>query len=259
MSRHGRMELAIAVFVAFSVAGCGSDPGPLDKAEDAMAELDAGRMALAFQASAGSEQPTAPVGFRVEGPFSYRGKGKLPLLDMRYTVVSGGEERVTRVVSTGEAVFVVNGDEVTEVPADQLSGLRLGKGDGGAADLGIAGWVRDAKEERRPDGTRVVSGTADVADLLSDLARISRQAGAAGQELSEDAAQRLNDLARSSAVSVELGEDDLPRVVRAVLDFGANVPEALADALGPYAAARMELTIQLERLTEDLKVDAPVP
>lgn len=224
-----------------------------------MADLDAGRMALAFSATAGAGQPTGPVGFRVEGPFSYRGEGKLPVLDMRYTVLAGGEEQVTRVVSTGEAVFVVNGDEVTEVPADQVSALRLGTGEGGAANLGIAGWVRNAKEETRPDGIRVVSGTVDVADLLSDLARIAEQTGAGGHQLDEDAAERLNGLARSSAVTVELGEDDLPRAVNAVVDFGATVPKELAEALGPYAAARLELTVQLERLTEDLRVEAPAP
>ena len=249
-----------AVLAAAVLVGCGGGGGPLDEAEDAMAELDAGRMALQLSATTTGDQPTGPVGFRMEGPFSLSGDGDLPVLDLRYTRLAGGKEDVIQVVSTGEAAYVVAGGKVTEVPEEEAGALRLGGSDGGFADLGISGWVEDPEVKERADGSAVVTGRADVADLLSDLARIGAQVGGGGQgpaPLGGDAARRLARLARSSRVAVEVAEDDLPRSVKATVDFGARVPDELRTALGPYAAPRLELTLTLERLTEALKVEPP--
>lgn len=248
--------------LAAVLAACGDDDSPLAAADKAMAGLDAGRMELQLSASAGTDAPTGAVGFRMEGPFSTAGGagGGLPVLDLRYTNLLGGEERVTRVVSTGEAVFVVVDDEVTEVPPEDAADLRLGDGSGGIADLGIEGWARDAKVQERDDGTRVVTGKVDVADFLSDLARIGEQAGGgagATGKLEAAAARRLQEMARTSELSVEVGPDDLPRKLRAVVDFGATVPEELREALGPYASARLQLTLTIGRLTAPLKVAKP--
>ena len=42
-----------------------------------------------------------------------------------------------------------------------------------------------------------------------------------------------------------------------MVDFAGRVPEELRQALGPYAAARIELTLSLEALTEPLEVAKP--
>ena len=250
---------ALAALAALAgLGGCSDDGGPLDGAEEAMAGLEAGRMALQLSATAGADQPAGPVGFRMEGPFSLASEGDLPVLDLRYTRLLGGTEDVVQVVSTGEVAYVVASGQVTQVPEDQTGALRLGDPGDGFADLGIAGWVEDPKVQERSDGSSVVTGKADVSDLLSDLARIGAQVGGENPtDLDGDAAARLDRLARSSEVVVEVAEDDLPRSIKAVVDFGARVPDELREALGPYAAARIELTLTLERLTEPLKVQAP--
>lgn len=223
-----------------------------------MAELDAGRMDLQLSATAGDQTPTGPVGFRMEGPFSFTGGGPLPVLDLRYTRLLGGERGVVRVVSTGQELFVVDGGEVRQVPEDAAARLRLGDRGGGFADLGVAGWVREPRVEEGAGGGRVVRGTVDVGDLLSDLARLAGQVGGVDSEpLDDEAAQRLDRLARASEATVELGDDDLPRSVRAVVDFGGTVPDDLRRALGQYAAARLELTVALERLEGPLTVAKP--
>ena len=245
-----------ALVALLVVAACGDDDdgGPLEDAERAMAELDEGRIELELSASAGGEEATGPVGFRIEGPFSFAGEGENAVADLQYTELLGADEVTTQVVATGDAVFVVVDGDVIEVPAEQTAGLRLGDGDGGIADLGIAGWVRDPQV----DG-RTVTGEVDVADFLTDMARIGAQV--AGDEdpgtLDGDAAERLDALAQSSSAEVVLGEDDLPSSIHLVIDFGGEVPEELREALGPYASARLELTVALERLTEPLTVEAP--
>ena len=229
-------RIGVAVLAAVAAVGalgaCGSDEEtPLAAADKAMAGLDAGTLKLQMTATAGLDTPTEPVGFRMEGPFSTT-DGDLAILDLRYTRLLGGKEDVTQVVSTGKAVYVVADGKVTEVPADQAAGLRLGGGDGGIAALGIAGWAADdPKVEEREDGSKVVTGPLDVADLLSDLARISDQAAGgdgSAAELDDEAAERIGKLARSSELSAELGPDDLPRSLRVVVDFGAQGPDERA-------------------------------
>lgn len=260
MTGRGAARLAVAAALAAgALTACSGDGGPLAEAEDAMAELEAGRLRLSLSATAGADDDrTGPVGFRMEGPFSTAGGG-LPVLDLRYTRLLGTEESVTRVVSTGNAVFVVVDGEVTPVPPERSARLRLGDGDGGMADLGIAGWVEDPQVREGDGGVRTVTGKLDVADLLSDLARIGEQAGGGegGGRLDADGARRLSDLAAAREVVVELGADDLPRSLRAVVDFAGRVPDELREALGAYASPRLELTLSLERLTEPLVVEAP--
>jgi hypothetical protein len=245
---------AVCVAVLLAACGGGDDDDPLADAEAAMAGLQAGRIELQLSATAGGEEPTGPVGFRVEGPFSFEGDGELAVVDLAFTRLLGDEELATQVVSTGDAMYVVTDGEVVELTPEARAELRLGDGEGGVADLGIAGWVRDP----RVDG-RTVTGEVDVADFLTDLARIGEGLGGAPAAggLDDDVAERLDALARSSSVEIELAEDDLPTSIQLDVDFGGEVPDELREALGPYASAHLALTVTLERLTEPLVVAAP--
>ena len=253
------MTRGVILVVALAVTACGGDEDdPLADAERAMAELDAGRIELQLAATAGADDPAGPVGFRVEGPFSYSGDGELAVVDLSYTQLLGEQQLTTRVVSTGSAAYVVDGDEVIELAGDDTAPLRLGDGNGGVTDLGIGGWIRDPQVSESDDG-RTITGEVAVADFLADLARVGAQV--AGDPdlaaLDDDTATRLDGLAQSSEAAVVLGDDDLPQSVRLVVDFGGDVPPELTEALGPYASTRLELTMELERLTEPLQVDAP--
>jgi hypothetical protein len=194
----------------------------------------------------------------VDGPFSYSGEGELAIVDLAYTQLLGDEQVTTRVVSTGTAAYVVADDEVVELAGDDVEPLRLGDGNGGVTDLGIGGWIRDP-EVVDGDGGRTITGEVAVADFLGDLARVGAEvAGDPDVEpLDGDAAERLEGLVQSSEAEVVVGDDGLPQSLRMVVDFGSEVPPELQEALGPYASARLELTMALERLTEPLQVEAP--
>jgi len=260
--------LAVALPVA-GLAGCGGSDvergagaaaaDAMESAQAAMAELDRGRMLLELRATAGQQEPTAPVGFRVEGPFSYAEGTTLPVLDLTSTNLLGDEEVVTGIVSTGETLFLVAAGEVVEVPADQADALRLGSGDPVVGDLGIAGWVRDGRIADGGDGERTVTGEVDVADLLGDLARLGAQVGGETEPtaLDDDASDRLDRLVRASEITVELGPGDLPRRLVATLDFGAEVPSDLEEVLGPYASTQLVLTLEVRASDRPLEVAAP--
>ena len=241
MIRRAAALAAVAVLAACS----SEDDSTLARAEEAMAELEAGAMSLELAAT--TNDVADPVGFRVDGTYSFASDGELPVFDFTYTELLAGDENVATITSDGEAVIVVVDGQEHELSADDAESLRLGD-DEGFADLGIASWVDDPTERARGDDT-VVTGGVDAADLLSDIARIAAQVNGAGEvgPLDEESADRLAQLVRSSEIEILVGDDDLPRSVDAVLDFGSDVPEALTDALGPYAAAQLRLTVTLER------------
>jgi hypothetical protein len=257
------VTMASALLVA---GGCGvGDESVLETAERRTADQQTGELSLELAATSGSDAaPTGPVGFRVEGPFSFEGEHTLAVVDFTYTQLLGGDSEEMRLVSTGSEAFVTTGGETIEVPDSELGALKLDDGDTGVAELGFAGWVDDPVLADGPavdgEATERITGTLDVPDMLSDLARIAAQVG--GSEdlapIAGDDADRIQSLVQASEVEVVLGADDRRlRSLRAVADFGREVPAELRDALGPYAATHLELTVSLRELTEPLQVNAP--
>lgn len=240
-----------AVVGLLALGACSSDPSTLEQAEDALAGLEAGHLTLELSATA---EDSGDVGFRVEGPYSFAGDGELAILDLSVTELLGDDEESTRVVSTGDAAYVVIGGEVTEV--DDPASFRLGD-DEGFAELGVAGWAEDIEEEDRGE-ERVVRGRVNVSDFLADLSLLTAQLGGVDVDaLDEDAAERLDGLAERSSIEVVVDPDDLPTTIEVEISFGSDVPEALVEAFGPYARATMRLSAEIERLDEPLTVERP--
>ena len=250
----------MVLVAATACGGDGDDDDVLAQVEEQLAELQSGEMALALTASTGAgEDEAGPLGFRVEGPFSFDSGGDLPVFDLTYTRLLDEEEEL-RVGSDGEQAWVIAGGEVTDVPAGQLDALRLGEG-GAAPDLDLAGWVGEAAFTEDGDEV-VITGDLDVLELLQDLQRlvaeVEGQAGDEGAEIDDESADRLRSLVRSSDVEIVADADSHRlRSLRATVDFGGDTPPELQEALGAYAAARLELTLTLEELSDDLNVERP--
>ncbi|HKY75280.1 MAG TPA: hypothetical protein VJS45_04010 [Acidimicrobiia bacterium] len=240
--------IAALLTITLTSVACGrAGANPLSDTERAMAKLDAGRIDLSLAAKAAGGAHARPVGFRMQGTFAIEDGAKYPTLDMRYTSFLGDEERVTQIVSDGQAVHVIHDGARTTVPPAQARFLRIGKTGRGFSDLGFAGWVENPAVVERPDDTRTVTGTVDVADLFSDLARISGQiAGLDVDKLDGEGGRRLQRLVRHSEFTAELDPAGLPRNMRALVDFGRDVPAELRSALGPYASPRLEVTLSVE-------------
>ncbi len=171
-----------------------------------MAKLKAATIDLRLAASAGSgERASGPVGFRLEGPFAMSSDHDLAVFDLTYTRLLGSNSRTNEVRSTGDAAFVTSGGKVYRVPDDELAPLRVSEeAKGGFGDLGIAGWVTDAKVRsgERVDGerTQVITGKVNVADLLSDLAA---HRGTAGRRQRTRRARRRGGGAPATTRSIE--------------------------------------------------------
>jgi hypothetical protein len=198
-----------------------------------MAQARAGH--LTFELVAGH------VGFGVDGTFS-PSRGPLPKLDFTYTEHLADGDDVATIVSDGDTVTVdADGDQRVLSAADAG---RLEGGTKGFADLGIASWVENPREDGQGDGT-AVTGTVHVADLLQDVVQLVSQVNAKGdvKPLDESTARRLGALAQTSTIEVDIGGDGIPRAVDADVGFGRTVPDELVDALGPYAASELEVKV----------------
>lgn len=245
-----RRAFVAALCAATLLAGCGGGgkDSTLDKAEHAMASLERGSITLRLTAKT---PKTGPVGFAMDGRYWLRHGKDLPVLDFTYEQLLGTQASATsRIVSTGTDMFVRSGDTVTEVPPAQRQQLALGDGSGGVSDLGIAGWVRDPKEQTA-GGVTTVTGRVDVPDLLGDLSRILAQAGGGGDPgaVTGKQADALQSLVQSSAIAIRVdGDDDLPQKLTARIDFGGSVPKELVRALGRYAATTLDLTLTLSKV-----------
>jgi hypothetical protein len=247
-----RRALALALVLLVPACGGGGDDGPLADAERHLAEVDSGVMVLSLEAS--TPDGEAPIGFRVEGPFSFDSPGELAVLELTYTRVLGEEELATTVVSTGDDAWVVQDEDSIAVPEDQLGPLRVDGDHSGVPSLGLEDWAVDPEEE----GGTVTAGI-DAAAVLEDLRRIAADVDGEepGDPLDDDAADRLRALVRRGELEVVTTEDGGFRSLRAVIDFGATVPDELRQALGSYAGARLTLTMSLEPLDGPLEVAPP--
>lgn len=252
MSPRGRARAGLAAAVVL-LGGCGDRQSTLERADRALGALERGEISLGVRASAGqAEDRTGPVGFDIAGRFDIAAGTALPVVDLAYTRLLGERKEVTTVQSDGARMVVTTDGVPVEVPPAEARQLQLERDrPTGVGDLGVRGWVRDADEGEGPvvDGvpTRRVTGPVDAADLMSDLAVLAGQVSGrgGGPRLDEEAAERVRSRVRSGDVELLVDEDDLPRRVRATVDFGAAVAPELEEALGPYAGVRMEVTLEV--------------
>jgi hypothetical protein len=261
-----RSLIGAAVVLLVAATACGNDNSALAQTEANMAKIQTGTIDLRLAANAGTgASETGPVGFALEGPFSFSSDHDLAVFDMTYTRLLGENKRVTRVRSTGKEAFVTLNGTTTEVDDDQLGPLRVSEdASGGLGDLGISGWVRNSKETPgdKVDGelTDVITGDVDVGDMLSDLARIARSVGGDTQlaALDGDAGARLQKLVRGSSIRVvTTAKKRELRALSAAVDFGTRAPAELRKILGAYADARIEVNLSLRKASKPLHVEAP--
>ena len=267
-----RALAALLVGSALLLAACGGGDGALEEADKKLGDVDSAVLDLAFEASAvGGGKDAGPVGFKLQGPFSFDSSGELPVADLRYTRLLGRDSDEASFISTGREAFVRADGRLVRLDDRQVQSLSLRDGDdgGGSDDAGLdqldlAAWVDDAEEESGPkvDGvtTTRITGRLEVAQALSDIALLARQLGATDSpvgELSDDDRKRLARLADDASVEVVTGKDDgYLRRLRADVTFR---PAASDQRLRGLAGARLVIRLDLSRVNEPVKVAAPRP
>ena len=255
---------------ALFVAGCAeSTPGAkaLDATQDKLDDVRSGTLSLVLLASAADAPEGTGAGFRLEGPFAVgTEEGSLPVADLRFTRVTGPDERTTRFVSTGSQAFVVAGGDVTELTQDQLADLRVRDGESteGLEGLTLTRWLDDPTVAPGPEvdgvATEQVTGTADAIAILNDVIGLLDQFGASEDgvdRLEGDAADRVRKAVSAAAAEVVTGRDDrLLRRATVSVDLAVADPQ-VREALGDLAGARLAMSLEVTNLNQPVEVAAP--
>ena len=219
-------------------------------------------------AGAAGEETPRDVGFELAGPFALPEPGALPVTQIDYTRIAGESRTTTQLVSTGSRAFVVLNGTAYQLPFEQTERLRAPSQppeDDGFGGLRIDRWIEDPQlapgEPVEDTPTHRITGTVDVVRTLNDLFAFGRRVGAAElavPEITGDDADQLRRVTESATVELLTGADDrLLRQLSVDIRLAAQVPDRVRTALGPVAAARIQLFLAVEQPNTPVTVGAP--
>lgn len=256
------------------IAGCGSDVKSAAGAKPASQD-QAARSALKTVKPISSarvdallritlDNAPASVGDSLElslkGPLSSNGPGKLPSLDWKLAFDGLNQSFSSRIVSTGENLFIRLGGADFAVGEDAIAGINqksaAAKGGDGLAAIGIdpLAALKDIRERGRSTvagaQTTHYVGTVDMNKLLDQVQRflrtVPRQA-TAGQPAPqlELTPQRRLQVAQTFAapqVEVDIGSDDTIRRIAVSTRF--TTPTADRQAAGGITGGTIEYRLE---------------
>ena len=234
------LPVALLVMVALA-AGCGEQAQRASRSSDVDAllrttfvnldKMKSGTVDVNLRLEPQGAGAQTPVAVRLQGPFASEGTGRLPKFDFDATLQSGTQQVTGGATWTGEKGFAsLQGTdyELSDLVMKQFAAgyeqtLKSRKGGLVLGSLGIdfTHWLRDARNDgaaRVGDTDTVkISGTADVARVVEDLAKISDRArtlgipGASGQlpqQLTPEQRRQAIAAIKSLAVTVFTGARD---------------------------------------------------
>lgn len=238
MSRTVKLLIAALVVAALAatVAACGgddaSDEDPTELLQRTFGEgasVDSGVLEITLDASAAGSDGGSLQG-SLTGPFESTGEDELPLveLDLQLEVEGGSQQQSFDfgIVNTGDAGFVrVEGEDYEVGGADyetfkdvyaQSAQAQSEGDDDGSALLGQLGidpteWLSDVTNEGTEEiggaETVHISGTADVAQIVTDAQRLAEQGGDAAGVNPGDIGL-LEEAVTNATVDVYTGAED---------------------------------------------------
>jgi hypothetical protein len=274
-----RPALVLLVLVAGLVAACGDDDASSSspaEAKDALASVKPISSATVdgiFRITL--DNAPAQIGDRVEftfdGPLRANGPGKLPSLDWKLAFVSGFSNFDSRVVSTGNNVFINIAGQDFEVGEQNVARVnqtasQTGKGDGLAAvGLDPLAAVTGLKEAGTGEvgGTKTTryTGAIDVDRALDQVESFLRHLPAQstnGQsvpqlELTPERRQEVKDTFKSPGFEAQIADDDTIR--RLILTTRFKTPAANQQAAGGITGGEIEYRVDYTGVGEEVTIN----
>ena len=273
-----RLRLLPALLAAALLAGCGGDDGAT--AADARAALERVKPLPSAQVRAGLtvafDNAPVVVGDRLEltfrGPLRNNGADKLPSLDWKIDFSGFATRFASRLVSTGDNVFINLGGQDFEVGTDavgrataQAQDAQRKGGVQGLAALGID--PLDAARDVREAGQVSVAGTdatryrgrIDVDTLIRQYETLTRTATAAGArppvELTAEQRAQVKRTFGRPVFEAAVAEDDTIR--RLVVSTRFTTPAANRAEAGGITGGRIEYRLEYSRVGEAVTITPP--
>jgi len=216
----------------------------------------------------------AEIGDRVEltfgGPMRSNGPGKLASLDWKIAFNSGFSDFTSRVVSTGNNVFIRLGGADFEIGEQTVSRINQnaaasGKPDGLAAvGLDPLAAVTGVKESGKATvaGTETTryTGSIDVDKALDQIESFLRQLpqqSTGGQRvpqlnLTPERRQQINDTFQSPRFEIDVADDDTIR--RILLTAKFVTPEANRQAAGGITGGTIEYRVEYAGVGDEVTI-----
>ena len=269
---------------AIAIAACdGSGSGDKEDVQDLLdrafrGEIRSADLKLDAQLSlkGGSRATDRPVHIRATGPFSGN-EGKLPSVDLALEVgTDGGQTVQTGFLSTGDRAFLKFQDVYYEQPAESVrrANRSLARNQGRRSSLSSLGldprsWLADAREEgdETVAGVRVrhVSGTLDVAAVMSDLNEFVRRSGTAingatGQSAPEPLTSadidKITQVVKNPSFDVYVGQDD--EIIRRVSGrLEVTIPKRDRARMGGIESGSLEFSVEFRKVNRPVRIVAP--
>jgi hypothetical protein len=267
-----RAAAALAALAAAALGGCGGDEAAttLQRASASLGDVRSGELDLRFLVSAQGARD-ADAGFAIEGPFALPdGEGELPQAELTYTQIAGPQRGAVTLVADGRDGWVRVGEQAYELPAERAERLRssggASEGVGGLDALDLERWIADPE---RSDGDEIdgvatdrITGRLRAGAALNDLfalgGRVGASGAAAGEEVDDEAAERLDEAGENATIAVDVGRDDgLLRRVRLRVAFPLEQARKLRGELGELRGAEVRFDMTLRNPNAPVAIDAP--
>lgn len=293
-----RLPRLLAVLLVLGLPGglaaCGGDDMGSKSARDVLSEtfgpdkpVRSGKLDLTVAVkAAGTSTLGGPLRLQLEGPFSAKGKGALPIFDFDVDLNAGGQAIRAGAVSTGSQGFLKFGGQTFDLGTTSYARLKkLYEQDQGRTKkqetttlqaLGVdpGRWLEAPRKVGDADvgGTETVHVTSavDVAALVADIDKLLRRAGSSGASAAAGAAagtkvptgltaaQRaaITQSVKAASVDVFSGKSD-GTLRRLTLNVRFDVPAAQRASAGGLTQGSIGVDLVLTDLNEPQTVEAP--
>ncbi|TML06528.1 MAG: hypothetical protein E6G41_06865 [Actinobacteria bacterium] len=271
------------------VAGCGGSGGGDASTSTLLKDTFAGDktvksgkldVSLGVQAQ-GLPSLTGPLAFKLAGPFTSIGSGKLPKFDFDLDIAAGGQTVKAGAVSLGDTGYLKFGGQTYSVDKALFDQFKNGyeksqkqsKGSSGGASFKALGvnpgtWLTNARKVGKADvggtetfhitsGVNVQRFLADVNTLLSKAKNLGgSSAQGVPQGLSPAVQSTIERSVKSAQVDVYTGVDD-HALRRLALSVSLAVPKDAQKTAGGLKSGELRFDLTIADLNKAQAINAP--
>jgi len=249
-----------STLIASLLAGCGARDGSqvLTKTVSNLASIRSGRLALSLRVDVRGGRD-----FRLElrGPFQFVEGMPLPIARIAYTERSGGTRVSGTLISSGTKAAVRVGRSTRDLSEADLDGVRAATQSMRAGGDVLRMRIVDLFDDPQLAGRVEVGGAATdrvhaALDVPAALDFVELGNGLFGEPLLSPQRRRQLELAmRSASADLYSGKNDhLLRKLRIDAEFGLDVPEAVAEALGGVVGGTASVDLEIAGLNSPVQV-----
>ena len=279
-SRPRLLVLALVLALSLSVAACGGGGGG-GNSKDATElvntafshPIKSANIALDIDAQLdGIASLNGPISVKLSGPFASTG-GKLPKLDLKASIIGGGQSVPLGIKSTGDNLYIqiqgnwyeLGKDAVTKIN-QQLAQQSSSNPSKGFSAFGVnpLSWLRDAKtaDDTTVAGEKVnhASATLDVGKLLDDLNQIVSKASVSGStkppQLTASQKEQIQQIVKDPQIDVYVSKNDQTlRRLAATINF--SVPKDQQSKVQGLTGGTIKFSVEFSNVGQSLNVTPP--